>query len=229
MNKWELARKLEALSDRFLEPHLAKADLTTDEEDDIRAFCVLSHAALEEYIETFASDYRERLLNRWTTGIGLRKLAVVSLISFVVSQGKTFKIENESDEKNSQTAPIHQIRTRLAESQTAHANLVDSNHGASKSYIRGLLVPLGFGDVSDHTVMDAISKLANNRGSYAHRVNHSSASKFVLNKMSASQLKALIPDIVRLDDELVARAREALPADYPPFSYDLFDVGSSKP
>jgi len=220
----ELEKKFRKLEGRYLDPHLHKSDLSEEEEDDIRAFCVLSHAALEEYLETFATTFRDKLIRKWTTSHVVRKQAAVCMIAFLNTNGKSMKIEIAENEGATQTAPLHQIWSKLTEAEAAHKNRVDKNHGASKSYIRDLYVSLGFSDIADHGTMDAIGKLANNRGSYAHRVNHNPSSQFVLNKMSAAQLKQLIPDILRLNDELVRQAKAALPAEYPPFQYDLSDI-----
>lgn len=168
-NLQELSDFLKKLEENFLSKHIANQVAVEDEYDlDVRAYCVLAHAAFEQFFEELSQYAAENIMAQWDSGLPMSKSTTLSLISLAVHSGGTnFSIVN--DEKSPQEAPLHQISKILRSNKDSVINKLKDNHGASLKYLRALFLPLGIAVDLGPFAESGLNRIASNRGTYAHR------------------------------------------------------------
>lgn len=171
----ELQSEIEKLSEKFINNWLPADPIehTPDKfQYDVKSFCILAHAAFEEYIEKISVELSSKIKAEW-----LQKKISRSALCLVMTYDKC-EIVIEQDEDKDQTRVFDQIRLNFANAVTEHSKAIFNNHGFSKKYLRTLLTPVGIDVPDDIKLMNSLSDLANARGSFAHsRSNDAIVSK----------------------------------------------------
>jgi len=160
----ELEAELSQLEGKFI-AHYIPADPNHEPEafeHDIKAYSLLAHAAFEEFVEAVS----ELLVSEVVRGM-LSKKVSLSTISLLMSYRAS--IEIEEDESKDQDTVFKCVRKALDEAKNSHAKIIKDNHGFSLKYLRKILTPAGI-NVHDGPEVDAIRRLADARGSFAHTV-----------------------------------------------------------
>lgn len=141
---FELSQFVSGLKSRYLDSHINPKEQSPelDGDLDVRAFCLFTHAAIEQYFEEVAEYAVTSLMEQWNSGLPLSRPAVISLMSILVSDGAP-KISIEDNESKPQEKPLHSIGKMLRERAKTYSQKVEGNHGASLKYLRSLFVPLG--------------------------------------------------------------------------------------
>jgi len=161
----------------------------------IRSYCVLSHAALEEYFEGVALW----LLDAVTDGflVGERSKSLLTLVATC-----TKKMTIETDETVGEKKSFDYLRPIVAEAKEQLSHTIKENNGISVKYLRKLYIPLGIDVPPDPTLKNSLQLLARYRGDFAHgRI----ASKIP----SVGDASSLIADCVEIA-ESVCRQAEVL-------------------
>ena len=147
--------------DRFLPANPATPP--SDYEHDVRAYCVLCHAAFEDFIEKVAVDVVSYAVSQWTVA---RKMNDV-IPALLVWRGAKMIIDD--NEKAPEKKPFDYLRPLIDEAKAAFSRHVFNNHGVSVLYLRSLLLPVAIEIKPDANLLNSLEKLVEGRGSYAHK------------------------------------------------------------
>lgn len=157
-----LVKEVKELESRYIGGYLpANPEVKPEDfEHDVKAFCVLAHAALEEFVEALSDALMVKLINQF-----LEKKITLSTASFLLAYGRGISVED--DEAESQASCFNQIRLTLDEGKKQHSKILMDNHGFSVRYLRSILTPVGL-NVPSTPLLDSVKKLADARGTFAH-------------------------------------------------------------
>lgn len=159
----ELENEIAALRVRFIEKWLPADPLHSpaDFQHDVKAFCILAHAAFEEYAEELSLLVVTHVDVQWGKGLHSR-----STIALLAAYG--FAMEIVDDEAKPQDRIYDQVRAGVKECVSQHSIALSKNHGFSLKYLRSIFTPVGV-DVPDSVVfLGSLGELAAARGSFAH-------------------------------------------------------------
>jgi hypothetical protein len=135
----ELTSHVDELTQKFLATYIP-ADPSIPPESyahDVKAYCMLSHAAFEEFFEGIALSLTEYATNKW---LAERKVNDI-LIALLCWHGAKMKIDD--DETSPEKRPFEYLRPLVDSAKVSFSREVHKNHGVSILYLRGLLVPVG--------------------------------------------------------------------------------------
>lgn len=160
----ELEAELDRLQNKFLEQYFPANPTDEPEkfEHDVKAYSLLAHAAFEEFAEAVS----EMVVAAVVDGILAKKVSL-STVSLLACYGGA--IEIEADESKDQETVFNSVRVALNVAKTAHSKVIKDNHGFSLKYLWRILTPAGI-NLYDGPEVDAIRRLADARGSFAHTV-----------------------------------------------------------
>jgi hypothetical protein len=160
----DLSAEIAGLEDRFISKWIpAEPSVQPEEfEHDVKAFCVLTHAAFEEFAEEISLIVVKLARDAW-----LNKKFSKATISLLLAYHA--KLHIVDDEGQRQDKVFDQIRKGLDECVAAHSVALSKNHGFSLKYLRNILTPVGI-DIpeDDLQMMGSLKELTEARGSYAH-------------------------------------------------------------
>jgi hypothetical protein len=130
-------------------------------EYDVKAFCVLSHAVFEEYVELIS----EKIMTVIATEFLDRKisLATASLLLTYADKPKF----SDSDVIEAATC-FDAVRQAIEDCKKKHSEALRDNHGFALKYMRKILHPVGINAPKDEFRIESVRKLAKARGSFAH-------------------------------------------------------------
>ncbi|HEX4374217.1 MAG TPA: HEPN domain-containing protein [Puia sp.] len=158
-----LKEHIDALEKKFIEHHLAVAGIAApDSYDlDIRAFCVLSHAAFEQFVEDICVGLAQDAISAWL----YNHCCSQPLLALMAFQCDCLTID--SDPKISFS--MH-IRLASDKARTTFSNYLQTqNHGVSAKYLRYMLLSVGL-DMPDNSIwLGSLEQLAKERGNLAHK------------------------------------------------------------
>ena len=159
----ELREHIEALDETFIHQFIKNRTATLDYEHHVKAYCVLCHAAFEEYFESIALKVMHRCVDEWRYS---RKYTdtLVTLVSYYEQ-----KLVIDLDENTDETPVFDSLRGIFDEVKRKFSTDVHNNHGISLKYLRHLLIPVAIDIKEDSNLKDSLRKLADQRGEYAHK------------------------------------------------------------
>lgn len=199
-----LSAEIVGLEKRFISKWIP-ADPTVPPEDfehDVKAFCVLAHAAFEEFVEEISLVVMQAAKDAWLH----QKFSKATVAMLLAYQSKLELIENEAEK---QDRLFDQIRKRLDECAEAHSIALSKNHGFSLKYLRNILTPVAI-DIpeDDIQMMSALRELTEARGSYAHSLAKQARYgqwKRAGRPMVPETARDTVADCLKLCDELARR------------------------
>lgn len=157
----ELEAEISTLEERYIKKFLpAKPeDKPEDFSHDVKAFCLMVHAACEEFVEFVSGSIVSQIEKEF-----LQKKITLSTISLIMSYAESIGIDNDD---KSQDSCFDFVRKGIDSAKKKHANTLKDNHGFSIRYLKKLLTPIGINLPSGPKV-DSLKILADARGSFAH-------------------------------------------------------------
>ena len=161
----ELREDIEKLEEtfirEFIEDRITKPDKITDPDEyehHVKAYCVLCHAAFEEYFENIALKVMHRCLNEW---LDSRKYTD-TLVTLVSYYGQKLAVDSN------EITVFDSLKGIFDEVKRKFSNDVYNNHRISLEYLRRLLIPVAIDIKEDIRLKNSLHKLASERGEYAH-------------------------------------------------------------
>jgi len=160
-----LEKHIGELETKFIKPHLpthptmapAAYDL------DVRAFCVLSHAALEQYVEDIALSLALAAVKGWLQNKSVNR-TLLGLLAFQMG-----RLAIDTNERKPEVSFYDHIRVSCEEAKNTFSDLLQTNNGVSAKYLRQMLLSVGL-DVPDNVRwLGSLAQLANQRGENAHK------------------------------------------------------------
>src|ERR1051325_278434 len=115
------------LETTYLSKHIAlKTSSPTDYNNDVKSFCILSHAALEEFAETIAITVMDKTVDNFVNRHKITE-PLVALMHFK-SNGDAYLSKSEDDDKIETITSYDYIRLRLVEIKNRFSKEVFNNH-----------------------------------------------------------------------------------------------------
>lgn len=191
-----LADYMVRLQGKFVDIHIPTdpAVPPSQYELDVRSYCLLSHAAFEDFVERVVLHVVSKAVDSW---IYHKKVNSV-VILLVAWSGKRLSIDE--DEKSPETRCFDYLRPLIEEAKSLYSIAVHNNHGVSKLYLRNLLTPAGIDLKQDVNLLNSLEKLANGRGEYAHKGS-------VKSVMAPEDAKRYVADVLVLCEDIRDKAK----------------------
>jgi len=185
---------IDELEKKFISEFLIP-DLTIDAEVyelDVRAYCILSHAAFEHYFEEIAEKVMIKSMDNW---LSPKKEINDSLLALAAYSEDRLKYdENKSEVSSVQIAEIFRLtKGRLS------TKIRMENHGISIEHLGKILLPVGLHIKQDINLRNSLNQLVRQRGLYAHQGR-------VRNILSPEVAKTYVKDCLLLCDDLRKKA-----------------------
>ncbi|HEH9440766.1 TPA: hypothetical protein SIA39_002791 [Aeromonas sobria] len=162
------------LDDKFLKPHLNNPTAVLEDfKFDVKSYCVLLHAAIEDFIEGVAlSIFRASCDIYLKEGVITIPFMYALHMSGALEKRITEIAEDDVDQKNGEIAhpvsPSIFFMNQIKSAELHIQDLLGKNHGISRKYLKKILMALGvhieFTDIN-YSHWKSISEY---RGAYAH-------------------------------------------------------------
>ncbi len=171
MSQEELENKFRVLEDHILElaikyigPHTDPLEKPVDYNLDVHSFCILCHAAFEEFLEDitlYSVDKIEREFNS--------RLRKFSFATFCLLHFDEHPLPLNDEKKWDSTKLNDYLSARLSERKSELGKYaIQGNHGIDVKYMRKLLTPIGIDVPQNAWELASLAILKNIRGTYAH-------------------------------------------------------------
>lgn len=164
-----------SLEKSFLEKHLINPLAAPDDYDyDVKSYCILCHAALEDFTETITLKVLHYAIENYVNHHYLSE-SLITLLHFKASGNNYF----EKLEENAPLISVYDYTRKVLDDVKSKFSkeITMQNHGASLKYIRQLLMPVAIDIPNDANILNSLKQLANERGFYAHKFQHLGALK----------------------------------------------------
>jgi len=134
----------------------------TKRQMDIRAYCVLGHAAIEEFFESIAMAVFNNAIDLWT-----RKSVSWPLLALALYHGY---YEPRKEEKLSlkREAKVTFMHSAVAKLKEYYPNQIHQNHGARLDHLINIFNPIGI-EIPDKPFIGSLESFASWRGDFAHK------------------------------------------------------------
>lgn len=198
-----LISELAELDKLYIAKYIPADPATTpaEYEYDVKAFCIFSHAAFEEFVEAISEYAMEKIISDFY----LKKYSL-STCTFLMSYSDKFLPEEEG---RSQDRCFDIIRKSLEDCKAKHSKNLKDNHGFSLYYLRSILTPVGI-DIPDGLHLNSLKKLSDARGSYAHtraKLALYGGYKRATTPMAPEDAKGIVCDCISLSQRLKEQAK----------------------
>jgi hypothetical protein len=163
----DLIAYLGELEAKFLMRHIANQLANpTEYEYDVKAYCVLAHAAFEEFVETVSLKIMNKSIENWY----YNKIINPPMLSLLSYSNTRLKIDEKEFEKGNNPKRIFdRLRNCIEETKEQYSREIKDNHGVSIKYLYHMLAPISIDVIEDPLILNSLDQLANVRGSYAHK------------------------------------------------------------
>lgn len=128
----------------------------------VKAFCILAHAAFEEFVEQVSLELMSFAIRAWYE----RKVISRPLLSLLLFYKATISFSDNEDADQLRNFDV--VRAEIEAVKQRHSNAIFENHGFSLKYLRSILTPVAIDISSDPTFTSSLRTLSDARGSYAH-------------------------------------------------------------
>lgn len=165
-----------------------------DYQYDVKAYCVLAHAAFEEFAEELSMIAMRSAKARSLKG-EYNKSVLALLCSY------KFALVTEENESLDQERLFDQVRKGVDEVCQKHSSTIQNNHGFSAKYLRALLTPVGVDLPEAVKLLESLRELAEARGSYAHtqaKMAHFGKTRKAVRPMAPEQAEVAVNDCLEL-------------------------------
>ncbi|BAC88962.1 HEPN domain-containing protein [Gloeobacter violaceus] len=129
----------------------------------VKSYCILAHAALEDYFESVVLKIMHHSCNVWLTSQKATE-PLLYLLCFYGSRPK-IKVDDREDEKSCYSY----LKENIDSIVSAFSKEVNNNHGISLKYLKKLLLPVGLNIMNETRVIESLNRLAKYRGDVAHK------------------------------------------------------------
>lgn len=188
----ELNNYIIKIEDKFISSYIPSKPEDTPEqyEDDVKAYCILSHALFEDYFEQISTKVMEKCISEWY----YKKVITAPLLT-LLSYSKT---RIDTDKNDLPSTVFDMLRKLIDEAKKQYSLEIHNNNGTSEKYLQKLFFPISIDIIQDATIMNSLNKLCSARGSYAH--------KKVKGAISPEDAKNYVEDCLKLCEHVKMQA-----------------------
>lgn len=158
----ELIQYLSLLDKKFIDQFISKDKSNISYEFEVKAFCILSHAALEDYFEAIALIIIDKSIEKWIKDRTIND----SLLMLVGYINERIRIDDNTPQE---TNTFEYLREHIELIKEKFSNMVNRNHGISLYHLRQLLLPVAINIKDDADLKDSLNKFSETRGFYSHK------------------------------------------------------------
>ena len=185
------------LEDKYIDIHKDPLENPEAYKLDVRSYCVLSHAAFEEFVENVClyalNEIEDKFVN--TQRISYSTLCLLHF------NGNNKTIDDDSWNNNDRIydyllAQLKNIKSIFSK------YIVNQNHGVGIKYLKKLLIPLGLYTPLDIKHLTSLDNLTQYRGGYAHTSHRN------IRSLAPEDAKIYIRDVYEIMIELANKARK---------------------
>ena len=190
----ELREHIDELEETFIHQFIDNRMAEPDEyEHHVKAYCVLCHAAIEEYFESIALKVMHRCLDEW---IRLQKCTdtLVTLVSYCEQ-----KLVIDCNENADETKVFDYLKSIFDNVKQRFSNDVYKNNGISLNNLRNLLIPVAIDIKEDPNLKNSLKRLVRERGAYAHK-------RLIKSVLAPEYAKDYVKDCLELCDDVKTKA-----------------------
>ena len=203
----QLEDYVKEIENKFLLSHLQNPLSTPEEYNlDVKSYCILCHAAFEEFIELISLKLMSQSINSYTLQMKITP-PIVSLMHFKGNHNNYLDKETENLSIEDIESIFNYNRVELSEIKSKFSNEIYNNHGISLKYLRKLLMPVSIDIPKNVNWANSLEKLADERGSYAHKFLESGRVKQSIEPEKANNI---VQDCLELCKEIKERAKKRL-------------------
>lgn len=186
---------LRILESQFIARFLPANPLTppSDYEHFVKAYCILSHAAIEEYFESVSLGVMSQSLDEWQN----HRKNTDTLATLISCFG--LKITIDDNENNRETKVFDYLRAVFDEAKRKLSQEINENHGISAKYLRKLMIPVAISIVDDVSLLNSLKQLAKARGEYAHK-------QLIKTVLAPEDAKSYVEDCLKICEDIRAKA-----------------------
>ena len=178
---------------KYICPLEKKLLLDKADELDLRSYCVLSHAAFEE----FAENMSLKVLDEITKNFANTKQISVGLIMLLHIKGSPEDIDKIDLLYDYILEKLKDIKSSFSK------EIATNNHGVSLKYLKRMFIPIGIDIPNNSRLISSLDQLAKYRGDFAHKVS----SKKIKTIPSPLDLVSYVSDITEMMGEIVRRVK----------------------
>lgn len=178
---------------KYICPLEKKLLLDKADELDLRSYCVLSHAAFEE----FAENMSLKVLDEITKNFANTKQISVGLIMLLHIKGSPEDIDKIDLLYDYILEKLKDIKSSFSK------EIATSNHGVSLKYLKRMFIPIGIDIPNNSRLISSLDQLAKYRGDFAHKFS----SKKIKTIPSPLDLVSYVSDITEMMGEIVRRVK----------------------
>lgn len=182
-----------ALETKFLAGLLATPTVMPDE-DFIKAYCILCHAAIEEFFEKTSLTVMTKCLDDWFANRKYRDTLVTLTCYYQL------RLAVEDDEKKPETKVFDYLRPIFDEAKKKMSHDINENHGASVKYLRKLMIPVAI-SIKDDIKLASLKQLAKERGAYAHK-------QLITRVLGPEDARNYVKDCLEICDDIRKKAND---------------------
>ena len=200
----ELKNYIEKVKLQFLKEHLDNPLASPDDfELAVKSFCILSHAAFEEFIEKVCLKVLSSSIDDYILQQRISK-PLITLAHFKENSNDNFFTKDaESLTIDNIVTVFDYNREMLRRIKVKFSKEISDNHGISLKYLRRILTPLSLDIPREVNWINSLQKLAYARGNYAHRFIDTGR---IENVIEPEEADTIVGDCLLLCEEIKKRA-----------------------
>lgn len=184
------------LEDKYIDIHRDPLENPEAYKLDVRSYCVLSHAAFEEFVENVClyalNEIEDKFVN--TQRISYSTLCLLHF------NGNNKTIDDDSWNDNDRIYDYLLAQLKSIKSVFSKY-IVNQNHGVGVKYLKKLLIPLGLYTPLDIKHLTSLDNLTQYRGGYAHTSHRN------IRSLAPEDAKTYIRDVYEIMIELADKTR----------------------
>lgn len=172
---------------RYIAPHLDPMQTPKDYDFDVHSFCILSHAAFEEFVEDVTLYSIDRIEREFKSVVRKFSYATLCFLHF-----DEHPLSLNEDKKWSDILNDYMMK-RINERKSELSKYAKTeNHGIDIKYLRKLLIPIGIDVPRNPKHTNSLDKLKQVRGAYAHSYNR------VQNSLAPEDAENIVLDVLEM-------------------------------
>lgn len=185
------------LEEKYIDTHDDPLEDPDKYKLDVRSYCVLSHAAFEEFVENIClytlNEIEDKFIN--TQRISYSTLCLLHF------NGNNKTIDDDSWNDNDRIYDYLLAQLKSIKSVFSKY-IVNQNHGVGVKYLKKLLIPLGLYTPLDIKHLTSLDNLTQYRGGYAHTSHRN------IRSLAPEDAKTYIRDVYEIMIELANKTRK---------------------
>lgn len=192
-----LEKYINSLIAKYITPHVTSLNKPSIYDNDVRAFCVLTHAAFEGYLEELALYAMDWSFKRYTNTGKITRPLLMLVLCYGDRNDVKKHISNFDNWSTMKASDV--LRNSINDVMKAHSNKIKNNNGFSLKYCSDILLPVAINAPNNGKLTSAVDSLKDYRGLYAH--THRNYGK-IIKSTSPNDVKDVVTDCLKFCENI---------------------------